>query len=570
MLLNRFLNVKAENGLVRILKKEGIEWVSTYPSTVINNACGEEGIKNLMMRTDRYAIAVADGFSRCSDGRRIGVCSVQGGMNAVGAYLGYGALVQAFEDSTPMLCVTDGISPAIAGTTRSDLTQMFSSVTKWTGYVNKPERVPEFMGRAFTYMRSGRPGPVLIQLPQKLGEFDEEQFQYEPIKGWRQEGDPRDVEMAVRALLAVRKPVIYAGQGVFYADACSELALFAELVQVPVMTTLKGKSAFPEDHPLSLGVTGGTVEKFLQSSDLIFAIGCSLSPGRRYGGFKHQIPGTMRSDLSPELRSGKKIIQCTNDPMDINRYYHIDHAVVGDAKHVLGQLIAEANKHTSSQARVRKELLMEIETAREADRQKYLQMMTSDEKPINPYRVCRDLMDTIDRRNSCVTHESGSPREQLAMVYKSLVPHGFIGWGTISPLGFGLAAAIGAKLAFPNRQVVNVTGDAGISFELGDFEPLVREKIAITTVHINNSGFSGYAPGPWGPGVSPYTARVSPSTVQNYAKMVEAMGMQAERVEVPDEVSPALKRALQKNSAGHPAFVEVICGDQPLRGWLVQ
>ncbi len=562
------MKVKAENAVARILKKEGVDWVGTYPTTVINNACGEEGVKNLMMRTDRFAVAVADGFSRCSDGKRFGVCSVQGGLNPVGAHMAYSALAQAFEDSSPILCVTDGIPPAIDGTPRYDITQAFGSITKWTGYVNQPHRVPEFMTRAFTYLRSGRPGPVLLQLPQKLGEFDEEEYPYSPVKGWKHEGDSRDVEIALRALLAAKKPLIYAGQGIFYADACGELLRFAELVQAPVLTTLKGKSAFPEDNPLSVGVTGGTAERFIRSSDLIFAIGCSLSPGRRYGGFKHQIPGTRRSDLG--LRSGKVLVQCTVDDMDINRYYHIDHAIIGDAKLVLRQLITEVNKWVGSDVNPRKELVQEIKTAREEDIEKYKSLMTSNEIPINPYRVCRDLMDTIDRRNSFVTHESGSVREQLAMVYEALIPHGFMGWGTVSPLGFGLGASIGAKLAFPDRQVVSVTGDAGIPYQLGDYEALVRNKIAITTVHINNSGFSGYGPGPWGPGVAPYTADVTHSTILNVAKSVESMGIHAERVEDPDEIAPALKRAFGENKSGRAAFIEIICGHQPLRGWLTQ
>ncbi len=552
--------------MVRILKKENVKWVSTYPTAVINNACGEEGVENLMMRTDRLAVAVADGYSRCSNGKSIGVCSVQGGMNAVGAHLAYGAIVQAFEDSTPMLCITDGVSPEITGIPRHDLVQIFNPVTKWTGYVNKPNRIPEFMSRAFTYLKSGRPGPVVIQLPAKLGEFDEEQYPYEPVKGWKTAGHTRDVEIALRALIEAKNPVIYVGQGVFYADACDELLKFVELVQAPVMTTLKAKSAFPENHPLSLGVTGTSVQRFLESSDLIFCIGCSLSPGRRYGGFKHQLPGTKRSDIG--LQNGKIIVQCTIDPLDLNRYYHVDHAILGDAKIVLEQLILEANRRGISQSTFKKELIAMIENSKKEDLDKYKTMLYSNEKPINPYRVYQELINAIDLQKSCVTHESGSIREHLAQIYPSIVPHGFIGWGTVSPLGFGLGAAIGAKLAYPERQVVDVAGDAGIAFQIGDFEALVRNKIAITTIHINNSGFSGYGPGPWGAGSAPYTASLTSFEIANYAESVKAFGLDAERVTDPDELTPALRRAFKENSSGRPAFLEVICGNQPIRGWL--
>ncbi len=213
------MKVKAENGLVRILKAEGVEWVSTFPTNVINNACGEEGVPNLMMRTERFAAAVADGFSRVSNGRRFGVCSVMGGVNAAGLQMAYGAIAQAYEDSTPILCIAGGVPPGVRGRERYDITEAFRSVTKWTGYIDRPERVPELMARAFTYLKTGPPGPVLVQLPRNLGEYDEEEHPYTPVKGWRYQGDPRDVKVAARALLSARRPLIYAGQGVFYAEA---------------------------------------------------------------------------------------------------------------------------------------------------------------------------------------------------------------------------------------------------------------------------------------------------------------------------------------------------------------
>ena len=549
------MKVKAENGLVRILKAEGVEWVSTFPSSPINNACGEEGVRNLMMRTERFAVAVADGFSRVSNGKQFGVCSVQGGMNAAGIQAAYGGLAQAYEDSTPLLCVTEGVPPGINGTGRYDIADAFSSVTKWTGYINKPHRVPELMRRAFTYLKTGRPGPVLIEIPRRLDEYDESEHPYTTVKGWKHQGDPRDVKAAVRALLSANKPLIYAGQGIFHADACDELLEFAELVQAPVLTTLKGKSAFPEDHPLSLGVRGTPAERFLHSSDLIFAVGCGLSPGR----FSHHIPEP----------SGKIIVQCTIDETDINRNYRVDHAVVGDAKLVIRQLIVEVEKQAGSSVKPRKGLLEEIEAAKREHMEKYMTLLTSDETPINPYRVYWELMHTIDRTNSFVTHDSGNTRDQLSTVYEALIPHGFMGWGNVSTLGFGLGAAVGAKLAFPERQMVNVTGDAGVGYQLGNYEALVRNKIGITTIHINNSGFAGYGPGFWGPGHSPYTAEVTPSSILKMAKAVEALGEYAERVEDPDEIAPALKRAFKENRSGRPAYIEVICCQYPVYGrWI--
>ncbi|HUV54786.1 MAG TPA: thiamine pyrophosphate-binding protein, partial [Candidatus Krumholzibacteriaceae bacterium] len=194
------MKVNAANGLVRILKKEGVGWVSTFPTHVFGNACGEEGVKNFMVRDERYAVAVADGFSRVSDGKAFGVCSVMGGGNAAGTQMAYGALAQAYEDSVPLLCLTDGVPTSVYGRERFNIEDAFQSVTKWRGYINKAERVPEYMRRAFTQLKTGRPSPVLLSLPRGLGQYDEEVFTYKPVQGWRSQGDPGDVEKAVKAL----------------------------------------------------------------------------------------------------------------------------------------------------------------------------------------------------------------------------------------------------------------------------------------------------------------------------------------------------------------------------------
>jgi len=408
------------------------------------------------------------------------------------------------------------------------------------------------MRRAMTHLRSGRPGPVLLQLPRVLGEYDADEFPYTPVKGWKTMGDPKDIEAAAKGIASAKNPLIIAGQGVFYADACEELLMFAELVQAPVLTTLKGKSCFPEDHSLSIGVRGEPAEHFLRKSDLIFAMGCGLSTTH----FGHMIPDA----------ANKKIIQCVVEESDINRRYRVDHAVIGDAKLVLRQLIEVVDEQGAQR---RPGIVEEIEGAKKAKAEKYGPLLASDEVPINPYRVYGEMMEALARGNSFVTHESGNTRDQLSTVYEALVPHGFMGWGNVSTLGFGLGAAMGAKLAFPDRQVVSVTGDAGFGYQVGNYEALVRNGMGVTTVHINNSGFSGYGPGFWGSGHSPYVSEVTPSDIVNTAKTVEGLGIHSERVEDPDEIATALKRALKVNEAGKPAFIEVICCKYPVYGgWL--
>jgi acetolactate synthase-1/2/3 large subunit len=409
------------------------------------------------------------------------------------------------------------------------------------------------MRRAFTELRTGRPSPVLLEVPRELKEYDPSEYPYAPVQGWRSMGDPKDIEKAVKALKKAEKPLLWVGQGVFSADAVDELKRFAEMAHLPVLTTLKGKSAFPENHELSLGVRGEPAERFLKRADLVLTIGV----GYTASGFMHTIPDAMH----------KKIIQVTNDPHDLNRDYAVDHAILGDAKLVLAQMISELEKQGAP--KLDEGLVKEIEDAKRVKMEKYGPLMESSEKPINPYRVYAEIMNVVDMEKSLVTHESGNTRDQLSNVYESRIPHGFLGWGNVTTLGYGLAGAMGAKLVYPDWEVVSVTGDAGVGYQMGNWEAMVRNQLGITTVHINNDGFGGYGPGFWGKGHSPYTYELTPSTVQSTAKVAEALGFDGERVEDPDEVASALKRGLQANKAGKPYLVEVICSKYPVYpGWV--
>jgi acetolactate synthase-1/2/3 large subunit len=549
------MKVKAATGLVRILKAEGVPWVACYPTNHVNNALGAEGVPILMMREERYAIAVADAFSRVTGGKKIGVCTVMGGKNAAGLQLAYGAVAQAYEDSSPLLVITAGVDLGASGHTHYDMVHGFQSVTKWIGTIDKAERVPDFMRRAFTQLRSGRPGPVLLIVPPNLGEYDENEYPYTPVKGWKSAPDPDDVKAAAQALLRARDPLLYVGEGVFYGDAMDELRQFAELAQVPVLTTLKGKSAFPENHPLSVGVRGSLADHFLRKCDLLFAIGSSLFPNR----FSHAIPDADQ----------KTIVQCTVDTLDINRSYETKYAVIGDAKLTLRALYDELSAQTGGGVRKRQALVDEIKAGKEAFMATFRPLLESNEKPLNPYRVFGDLVKVLDPQNSFLTGDSGNTRDQTSTVYEAQIPRGYLGWGNVSTLGFSLAAAIGAKLAYPARQCVNVTGDAGVSYMMGNFEAVVRYGLGITTIHINNGGFAGYGPGFWGVGHDPYTWEVSDHSKACMAAMARSQGYYAEDVTEPAEIIPALQRALAANAKNQPAYLEFICSQHPVYGgWM--
>jgi acetolactate synthase I/II/III large subunit len=548
------MKIKAANGFARILKAEGIPWVSCYPTNHVNNALGEEGVPILMMGEERFAVAVADAYSRVTCGKQIGVCTVMANLNAAGLQMAYGAIAQAWEDSAPLLVIAEGVSPGATRHTHFDMADAFRSVTKWVGQIDRPELVPDYTRRAFTHLRSGRPGPVLLIIPRDLGEYDADEHPYTPVKGWRSAPDPEDVASAVRTLLAATSPVLYIGEGVLYADATAELRRFAELAQVPVLTTLKGKSAFPENHPLAVGVRGALAEQYLRKADVLFSIGSSLFPNR----FSHAIPDAAR----------KTIVQCTVDTLDINRSYETRHAVIGDAKLTLKALIEELSRRGGG--RKNPALVEEIRGGKAEFLAKFRPWMESDEKPMNPYRVFGDLMKVLDPQRSFLTADSGNTRDQTSTVYESQIPRGYLGWGNVSTLGFSLAGAIAAKLAFPERQCVHVTGDAGVCYMMGNFEAVARYKIGITTVHINNGGYSGYGPGFWGAGHDPYTWKVSEHGTACMASMARAVGFHAEDVTEPAQIIPALERAFKENASGRPAFLEFICSHHPVHGGWVR
>ena len=546
------MTINVATGIARILKQEGVEWVSTFPVCHVNNALGQEGIPMVMMRDDRYAVALADAFSRINAGSKNGVCTFQGGVNAAGLQVAYAGMAQAYEDGSPVLCITAGVPIGASENSQFDVTSSLKSVSKWYGYVDKPERLPEFMRRAFTMLRTGRPGPVVLAIPDAGGLYDETADPYVPIKGWKSAPDPEDVAKAIELLLSARNPLIYAGEGVIYAEASAELTSFAELANTPVISTLKAKGAFPENNPLFVGVRGDQVDEYLAKSDLILAIGSSLSPGR----FSHGIPDA----------ANKTIIHCTVDELHVNKTYATAVALIGDARFALQALEKELSDKTSGNGRPPGSVAAEVKSSRDSAMVQYREAMASTDKPINPYRVYAGLMEVLDPLNSFVTHESGNTRDQLSTVYDTLVPRGFLGWGNVSSLGFSLAATIAAKISFPQKYCVAVTGEAGLGYMMGNLEVPLRQKMGITVAHVSNGGFAGYGPGFWGDGHDPFTHKVLGNDEVDMSQVIGALGYHTERVTEPSEVGPALKRAMAANDANQPAYIEFICSQYPIYG----
>jgi acetolactate synthase-1/2/3 large subunit len=537
-----------KTAVAKILKAEGVEHLLCFPNNALIEAAAVEGIRPICARTERVAVNIADGLSRVSSGRRIGVVAVQYGPGAENAF---GAVAQAYSDASPVLLLPGGVERVRQGVPPSfQAIYNYRGVTKWVEVVNAAERIPQMLRRAFTLLRMGKPGPVMLEIPtdvMKEEVADEAVRRYTPVKRAASHGDSSDVREAVRALLGAKAPVIVAGQGVLYAEAWDELRRFAEAVQAPVLTTLNGKSAFPEDHPLALGAGGlsgpKTVDHFLKKADLVFGLGTSFT----------------RSTFVVPIPPGKTIVQVTIDEQDLNKDYPISHAVIGDARAVLSQLIEEVKAQAGSRGRAGdSKVAVEIAAVKRAFLEEWMPRLTSDDVPLSPYRVIWDLMHTVDRRRTIVTHDAGNPRDQLVPFYESIVPHGYIGWGKSTQLGTGLGLAMGAKLAAPDRLVVNVMGDVAFGMVGMDFETAVRSGIPILTVMLNNGlmgGYDKYLP------VS--TERWGLRYVSgDYAKVAEGLGGYTERVEKPHDLVPAFRRAIEEVAAGRPALLEVITREE--------
>ena len=533
--------------IANILRMEGVEFIGCVPYQPLLEAAAIAGIRPVIFRQEGTGIHMVDGYSRVTNGKKLGVFMMQ---NGPGAENGFGGVAQAFSESVPILLLPAGMARDRRGVHPNFYpTRSYETITKWSEEMNLVERIPSLMRRAFTKLRSGRPGPVLLEIPQDVAtaELPEELFDYEPPRAVLQQADPADVSRAAAALLAAERPVIQAGQGVLYAEASDELVELAEFLQSPVMTTLPGKSAFPENHPLALGTGGPSttamVNKYLKGADLVFAVGASLT----------------KSFFAVPIADDKVFVHATNDEDAIGREYKCNYPLLGDAKLVLRQLLGELKDRAGSARPVNHALQADIRSVKQEWLERWMPKLTSHETPINPYRVVWDMMHTVDLDNTIVTHESGSAREYMSPFWEARAPRSFIGWGKSTQLGYSLGLAMGAKMAFPDKQVINVMGDMAFSTVGLDIETAVRCDIPIMTVVNNNSYMSIYDNNRFPVAIERYQAK---ELSGQFAEVATAMGAYSEKITDPGEIVPAFQRGLEATASGRPVVLEFITKDE--------
>ena len=533
--------MKVVQAIAKAMKAEGVDILFAYPVNPLIEAAAAEDIRTVIVRQERVGLHMADAYSRLSSGDKLGVFCMQHGPGAENAF---GGVAQAFSESAPILVVPAGYPRRLANYYPNFNSVLnMRHVTKWAEPLSMGRAAPEVLRRAFFQLRNGRPGPVLIEVPVDVFNEDvPEGWTYTPAFKARSAPDPASVAVAAKVLATAERPVIYAGQGVHYAKAWDELRALAEAWNIPVTTSIEGKSAFPENHPLSLGSGGRAnprpVKAFLAEADVIFGVGCSFA----LTGFGVPMP------------AGKTIIHATLDPMDLNKDVAAQYALIGDAKLTLSALAEGMSAHIGATAAARANIPERIRSLREAWLEGWTPKLVSAETPINPYRVIAELNRLVDKEKTVITHDAGSPRDQMTPFWESTAPLSYIGWGKTTQLGYGLGLAMGAKLAQPDHLSINVWGDAAIGFTGMDFETAVRERIPILSILFNNFSMAIEIP------IMPVSQAKYGSTdiSGNYADMAKAFGGYGERITDPADIVAALKRGIDATERGQPALLEFI------------
>jgi acetolactate synthase-1/2/3 large subunit len=526
--------------IAEILKREGTEFLSCYPRNQVIEPCAALDIRPILCRQERVGVGIADGYSRIKRGKLNGVFAAQAGPGIENAFPG---IAQAYAENVPLLVVSGGLPLAkqyVRPTFRA--AEVYRAVTKWSALAHNVQELPDLMRRAYQAMRSGKAGPVLIEVPDEIAEAEfKGPLNYQPVPVLRAAPDPAAIKKAVEMLLAAKNPLLWAGQGVHYAEAGDQLAALAELLPAPVVATNPGKSAIPDSHPLALGGATRSRSKpfadFLKKSDVIMAIGSSLTV----------------TNFGPGVPAGKRIIHSTNDAGDINKEYSAEHAVLGDASLVIEALIAEVAKQKGpGGGNALNSLKEEVAVSKKAWLEEWAKFLNSDETPLNQYRVIRDMLRTLDRDNVIMTHDSGSPREQMIPFWETTKAGSYMGWGKSTQLGYGLGITLGAKLAEPKKICINVMGDASFGMTGMDIETAARNKIAILTVVFNN-GVMGAERDVLKISDEKYGAM---TVGGNYKKVAEGLNVAATRVEKPGDIVGAIKEGVSVTEKGSPFLLE--------------
>jgi acetolactate synthase-1/2/3 large subunit len=526
--------------LAQALKSQGVDtmfYVMGGPMLETEATAIKLGIRAIDTRHEQAASLEAHAWSRIT--RRPGVCMGASGPGATNLVTG---VANAFTDAAPLLAI-GGASPRVyfgmEAFQEIDQVAVFKPITKWADRVYDARRIPEMVETAIRQTMTGRPGPVYLDLPGDiLGEkVDEDKVVWPPA--WRPLprplGDPAAVREAIALLARAQRPMILGGSGVWWSDAAAAFQAFVEATGIPFYTTPISRGMVPEDHPLAFLNARSTV---FAEADVCLAVGTRFNWVIQFG-------------RPPRFAKEMQVIRVDVDPTDMGHNRNVDVPIVGDARAVLEQLVAEARgkidpgRYASWVGKLR---VIDAEKSAEQDK-----AMSSEDVPIHPLRLCKEVRDFL-KRDAILVVDGQEILNFGRQSIPTFVPGHRLNSGAFGCMGVGLPFGIGAKLAKPDTQVVVLHGDGSFGINAMEIDTAVRHRIPVLVVISNNGGWTADAP--WGLPL-PKPGRNLGFT--RYDRVAVDLGAHGEFVEKPHEIRPALERAA---ASGKPAVVNVITSDK--------
>lgn len=538
--------MKGGEAIIKALIEQGADTVFGYPGGQVlplYDMIYNSDLNHVLVRHEQSASHAADGFARASG--KVGVCMATSGPGATNLVTG---IATAYMDSSPVVAITGQVPTHLIGNDAFQEVDMLGIAMPITKHAFQPKNstdIPAIINSSFEIAKSGRPGPVVIDVPKNVQEqdLDEDIANLDSFSklsfntpGYNPtiKGNPRQVKKASKIIAKSSKPIILAGGGVIISGASKELKEFSELIQAPVTTTLLGKGSFPEDSDAYLGMLGMHGRKVanlsLDESDCLIAIGCR---------FSDRTTGNIA-----DFARNSKVIHIDIDPAEIGKNVEVDVPIVGDAKNILNSLITnikalDLKKINENSAEWYNDTLMFKKSC--------IPRVTYNETPLKPQQVIKEISNALDD-DSIITTDVGQHQMWAAHFFNTMKPRKFISSGGLGTMGFGFPSAIGAKVAMPENDVLAVTGDGGFLMVCQDLATVKDYDIPLIICLFNNRKLGMVYQ--WQNLF--YENRLSHTDLgqtPDFLKLSESFGVNAERITNVGETEKAIKAAKKDGEA---------------------